>query len=184
MDITCWGSKLNSGYRFLRMKTGAWALACALALVGRLFCSDLKRYHTATVRVDGMVCYSCSYAMEKNCKYKELGKQYKMDLKNGLFTIKLAQDEKLPEPKELRRIVQDSGFTYRGASLQLTGKLIFQGSNASVTNSATGQTFTVREDSKSAGRFSGGSAEQTIVLKTRNQKQDAWELEAASPLRR
>jgi len=95
----------------------------------------------AAVRVDGMVCYSCSYGLEKNCKIKGLGKGYTMDLKNGLFKVRLSAEEAVPEPQAIAKIINDAGFTYRGVTLELEGKVVKQNGGYAVILPKNGQTI-------------------------------------------
>jgi len=65
-----------------------------------------------SIRVDGLACPYCAYGIEKKMNAIQGVKFINMDLKKGVVTAE-SYDTKL-EDDQLKKLFQDSGFTYRG----------------------------------------------------------------------
>lgn len=101
----------------------ASSIAAGLLAVGAQAFAGTADF-TASIRLDGTVCYSCAHAVRKNCEIREIGKEYRLDLEEGRFHIKLSPKENVPTPDTFKAIVRDAGFTYRSVDVSLWGQIV------------------------------------------------------------
>jgi len=65
------------------------------------------------IRVDGLACPFCAYGIEKKFKKIDGISNIKVDLNKGLVSVDAKAGMQLKEAK-LKKLFNDSGFTYRG----------------------------------------------------------------------
>lgn len=74
------------------------------------------------MRVDGLACPYCAYGIEKKLKQIEGidAESIDIDLKRGVVRIKTSGEVTLTE-KQMKRLFNDAGFTFRGMKVDETG---------------------------------------------------------------
>jgi len=87
------------------------SLIAVLALA--LSTSAVAANLTYRLRVDGLACAYCAYRIEKAFMTTRGVEQVDIDFEQGNVLVDAARDVTFSEA-ELRRIVNDSGFTLRG----------------------------------------------------------------------
>ena len=74
-----------------------------------------------SIRVDGLSCPFCAYGLEKKLKRMEGTEKVWIDIEHGVAEITVAEGKTIREV-DLRKAVEDAGFTPRGITYESTKK--------------------------------------------------------------
>jgi len=62
------------------------------------------------IRVDGLSCPFCAYGLEKKLQDIDGVSEIKIDINQGLATLRVSEDKTVSE-EEIRKVVKQAGFT-------------------------------------------------------------------------
>lgn len=151
-----------------------------LAVLVVALLSDPLLARTILVNVDGMVCYSCAFGIQKMCKIEKIGKGYEKDIEKGLFKISLAPNEQIPDPKKLKEIVHNAGYTYRGANMEVKGTILPQikGQKISVRLAESNQVMWVGAKPEVRSGLNLNDGREHLLLLEAGEEPKEWTLQS------
>lgn len=84
--------------------------------------AQLKSENQATIRTDGLACYFCAYGLERF--FKKTGKiaAFDIDMEKGLVMVTFIKGKEVVPFEELRKYVDDAGFSPRWIEYSLMGQ--------------------------------------------------------------
>ena len=130
----------KGGYFKMRKRSILLSLLTAVALVWGAPLNASAQVEGATVKVDGLACPFCAYGLEKRLKKVEGVKKLEIKVNEGTAEITVKKDETL-SIEAVEKAVRDGGFTPRGISVTVTGRLAERDGRTMLTISGSEETF-------------------------------------------